>query len=317
MIDKWHPTYLIDEADGYLPDNEQLRSVLNSGHTRTAASVDRTENNADGTREPKSFSTWTPLVVAGIGRLPSTLDDRSIMIRLQRKPRALKLVRFRADRTAGITELGRKLARFVPDNQAAIGAADIEPPEELHDRAADNWRALMSIAEAAGGAWPERARKAALALEDAEQAVEDLCVELLADIRGIFATQTDPAKRAVLFSTELLGALLATTDRPWLECGRNERPLTVRGMAVLLKPFGIKTNQNVRRGRQQAKGFHVSAFADAFSNYLPSEESHPVPRSQPRQSASFRRSRRVPRSVPRRVPPKRQRYRDCRRRRRY
>ena len=45
-------------------------------------------------------------------------------------------------------------------------------------------------------------------------------------------------------------------------------------MAVLLKPFGIKTNQNVRRGRQQAKGFHASAFADAFSNYLPLEKSH-------------------------------------------
>jgi hypothetical protein len=41
MIDKWHPTYLIDEADGYLPENEQLRSVLNSGHTPTAAFVDR------------------------------------------------------------------------------------------------------------------------------------------------------------------------------------------------------------------------------------------------------------------------------------
>ena len=106
MIDKWQPTYLIDEADGYLPDNEQLRSVLNRGHTRTAASVDRTENNADGTREPKSFSTWTPLVVAGIGRLPSTLDDRSIKIRLQRKPRSVKLVRFRADRIVGITRAG-------------------------------------------------------------------------------------------------------------------------------------------------------------------------------------------------------------------
>ena len=32
MIDKWHPTYLIDEADGYLPDNEELRSVLNRPH---------------------------------------------------------------------------------------------------------------------------------------------------------------------------------------------------------------------------------------------------------------------------------------------
>jgi putative DNA primase/helicase len=38
----------------------------------------------------------------------------------------------------------------------------------LHDRAADNWRPLLAIADAAGGAWPERARKAALTLAAAD-----------------------------------------------------------------------------------------------------------------------------------------------------
>jgi hypothetical protein len=278
MIDKWHPTYLIDEADGYLPNNEELRSVLNSGHVRTSAFVDRTENTADGTREPRSFSTWTPLVVAGIGRLPSTLDDRSIKIRLQRKPRTLRLTRFRADRIARITELGRMLARFVADNRIAIEKADVEPPQELHDRAADNWRPLLAIAQAAGGHWPERAWKTALVLEDVEQAAEDLCVELLADIRAIFNSQRDPLKRQTLFSAELLSALLAMPERPWPEAGRNERPLTARGMANLLKPFGLRTSKNVRRGRQQAKGFERSEFDDAFFSYLP-----PLEPSQPSQ----------------------------------
>ena len=41
MIDRYQPTYLIDEADGYLPDNDELRTVLNSGHTRTTATIDR------------------------------------------------------------------------------------------------------------------------------------------------------------------------------------------------------------------------------------------------------------------------------------
>jgi hypothetical protein len=274
MIDKYRPTYLIDEADGYLPENEQLRSVLNSGHTRTAAVVDRTETNADGTREPRSFSTWTPLVVAGIGRLPSTLDDRSIKVRLQRKPRALKLVRFRADRVAGITEIGRKLARFILDNQIAISEADIEPPEELHDRAADNWRPLMAIAASAGGEWPERARAAASALEDAEQAVEDLCVELLADIRRIFQARTDSSKQQALFSTEILSALLAMTDRPWTECGQHGRALTERSMANLLKPFGIKTHKTIRRGKRTSKGYRLDEFTDVFSSYLVSEGAH-------------------------------------------
>jgi Protein of unknown function (DUF3631) len=265
MIDKYRPTYLIDEADGYLPSNEELRSVLNSGHVRTGAAVDRTETNADGTREPRSFSTWTPLVVAGIGRLPSTLDDRSIKIRLQRKPRSLQLARFRADRVAGIAEIGRKLARFALDNQISIAGADVEPPADLHDRAADNWRPILGLASVAGGNWPERARKAALVLEDVEQAAEDLNVELLADIRQIFIQKTplDP-----LFSAELLSALLAMVDRPWPEAGRNGRALTERGMAELLKPFGLRTHKTVRRGKKTAKGYHSTEFKDAFSNYL-------------------------------------------------
>jgi Protein of unknown function (DUF3631) len=274
MIDKWHPTYLIDEADGYLPENEQLRSVLNSGHTKTAASVDRAEPNPDGTREPRSFSTWTPIVVAGIGRLPSTLDDRSIKIRLQRKPRSLKLTRFRADKANGISPIGRKLARFVLDNKIAIGGADIEPPEELHDRAADNWRPLLSLAEVAGGEWPERARRAALALEDSELAAEDLCVELLADVRQIFDAQKVPAKRETLFSSELLSALLSMMDRPWPEAGRNGRALTERGMADLLKPFSIRTHKTVRRDQRTGKGFRRAEFEDAFSKYLVSPGTH-------------------------------------------
>jgi putative DNA primase/helicase len=34
-IAAWTPTLLIDEADSFARDNEELRGVLNSGHTRT------------------------------------------------------------------------------------------------------------------------------------------------------------------------------------------------------------------------------------------------------------------------------------------
>jgi putative DNA primase/helicase len=185
MIDLYQPTYLIDETDAYLPNNEELRAVLNSGHTRTTAKVDRSVKDANGDWVPKSFSTWCPQVVAGIGNLPGTLDNRSIKLRLQRKPRGVKLLRFRADQTAGISDLGRMLARFVLDNQIAIQETDIEPPEELHDRAADNWRPLLAIAAAAGDKWPERAVAAAKALEKLDMDAEDLCVQALADVRDI------------------------------------------------------------------------------------------------------------------------------------
>ena len=40
-IEKYRPTLLIDEADTFIRENDELRGVLNSGHTRTTAVVIR------------------------------------------------------------------------------------------------------------------------------------------------------------------------------------------------------------------------------------------------------------------------------------
>ena len=36
-IEKWHPTLIIDEADTFLPTNDTLRGILNSGHKKAGA----------------------------------------------------------------------------------------------------------------------------------------------------------------------------------------------------------------------------------------------------------------------------------------
>ena len=41
----------------------------------------------------------------------------------------------------------RKAARWVKDNLEALRRADPEVPQELHDRACDNWRPLIAIAD--------------------------------------------------------------------------------------------------------------------------------------------------------------------------
>src|SRR5215470_9380330 len=81
-VEKWHPTLLIDEADTFLKDNDELRGVLNSGHTRGSAFVIRTVGDD---HEPRRFSTWGPKAIAMIGALPDTLADRSITIPMRRK----------------------------------------------------------------------------------------------------------------------------------------------------------------------------------------------------------------------------------------
>lgn len=50
-VEKWMPTLLIDEADTFLRDSDDLRGVLNSGHCRSGAFVIRTHGKD---HEPRS-----------------------------------------------------------------------------------------------------------------------------------------------------------------------------------------------------------------------------------------------------------------------
>ena len=82
-IQAWKPTLLVDEADSFARMNDELRGILNAGHTRDTAFVVRAEGDAN---KPRLFSTWAPKVVAAIGRLPDTIEDRAIRITMSRKP---------------------------------------------------------------------------------------------------------------------------------------------------------------------------------------------------------------------------------------
>ena len=107
------------------------------------------------------FSCWCPKVMAAIGRLPDTLADRCIIIRMQRKRADEKCERLRHLET---TTLKRQCARFVLDHGAEIASASPVMPESLNDRAEDIWEPLLALADLAGGNWPELARTAAVNL---------------------------------------------------------------------------------------------------------------------------------------------------------
>ena len=93
-IEQEHPTLLIDEADSFLSENEEMRGVLNSGHTKAGASVVRVVEEG-GCFVTRRFSTWGPKAIALIRALPDTLADRSIIVRLMRKPRGAMIERLR------------------------------------------------------------------------------------------------------------------------------------------------------------------------------------------------------------------------------
>ena len=148
-IEDVRPTLLIDEADSFIKDNEEMRGILNSGHTKAAAHVIRNVE-INGEHKPRRFSTWAPKAVAAIGALADTLEDRSIRVVLQRKPRGAKVGRLRRRDNEEFATLRRKAVRWAEDNFSKL--ADPEPniPDALNDRAADNWRPLLAIADLAG-----------------------------------------------------------------------------------------------------------------------------------------------------------------------
>jgi Protein of unknown function (DUF3631) len=162
IVEKYTPTLLVDEADSFLRDKEELRGILNSGHTRDAAFVVRTVGDEN---EPRRFSTWAAKAVALIGHLPDTLADRSLVVPMRRRAAGEHVERLRLDRAGGFEDLRRRAARWAADRLGELRGADPEVPSELGDRAADGFGAARAGPSARGApAARGRGRQAAARL---------------------------------------------------------------------------------------------------------------------------------------------------------
>lgn len=263
------PTLLIDEMDTFIEANEELRGILNSGHTRNAAWIIRCEGE---THEAKRFSTWGAYAFAHIGNIPDTLEDRSIRLPMRRKLPGEKVSSLRQTGPAAVTlqaELGnlvRQIARWIEDHTAKIALANPSPIAGLGDRAMDNWMPLLSIAEVLEGTWPEQARKAARALSGHSSVDnESIKIELLGDIQAVYKE----SGRDRLASADLCNLLVLLEERPW-GTWRHGKPMTPVQLSRLLKPFGV-TSKTIRiEGQGTAKGYHLEDFTDAFERYISS-----------------------------------------------
>lgn len=262
VIEKRCPTLLVDEADSFLKDNEELRGVINSGHTRQAAYVLRTVGD---NHEPCQFSTWGAKAISGIGHLSETVMDRAVVLELRRKLPEEKVDRLRHAESGLFKTLASKLARFAEDAGLAVEQARPVLPERLNDRAQDNWEPLLAIADHVGGGWPSRARDAALSLSGVDQESLSLSAELLRDIREAF--EHKQAQR--MTTAKLLESLNADEERPWATYNRGS-PMTPRQLAKRLADYHIKSH-DMRFGHEVRKGYELTHFADAFDRYLSSE----------------------------------------------
>jgi hypothetical protein len=272
VIEQARPTLLLDEADSFVRNNEDLRGIIDAGH-RFDGNVVRCVDTKDGF-EPRLFSVWAAMVLAAIGHLPSTIEDRCVKIRLRRRLADETVETLRIGKTERLEMIAQQAARWTKDNAEGIAAADPMMPKEIINRQADNWHPLFAVADLIGPRWGEYARDAAIKISSTgETSMREL---LLTDIKELFdiplpglspAEQFSAGLPAVLFTKEILESLNNKDDRPWPEWGKERKPMTGPQLAKLLKPLRIPTGKAVRRGEEVAKGYRREDLADAFKRY--------------------------------------------------
>ncbi|MES3040402.1 MAG: DUF3631 domain-containing protein [Pseudomonadota bacterium] len=259
-VEMWKPTLMIDEADSFLNEKEELRGIINAGHYRSTAYVIRVVGDA---LEPKQFCTWGAKALIGIGKIAHTLADRSVLIELRRKLESERVEKVRHAEADLFLNIRRKLARWADDELGNYKALKPKPIEAIHDRAADNWEPLLMVAMIADGEWPARCISTALALSGAAQEGVSINAELLADIKAAFERK----RASKMFTTRLLEALCEDSEAPWATWSHG-RQMTARQLSSRLSSFGV-TSGTTRIGTETAKGYTLERFVDAFARYLP------------------------------------------------
>jgi hypothetical protein len=261
---------IYDELEGMTGDKERwsaVTSVFNAGFHKGQV-VTRYKKTGQG-QQKETFETYVPRAIASISSLETTLEDRSIMVMMQRLLPGQQTERFslrRLDHQAQILrdDLYIFALTTAPTIAELYDEGEFPGLSGLDHRAVDLWEPMLSIAaviDASGGTGTVTDRMTRLAErlggERASRSVDD----------------TNPAIIEVLSECLLLGpeTRISTQDlaeRIRLRLGWDS--LTPKALSNRLHPLGLKSTR-WREGSENRRGyvFTRKLIDDLAKRYAP------------------------------------------------
>ena len=263
------PTYLIDEAEKLATRRAggELIDFINLGHRR-GGSVLRMRETDHGNREPEVFDVYGFRALATTRDLWSTIMDRAVAPRLDKKPRELQRRRWKAtEAEAEAKHFAERLEAWAAENADAVEAAQHETPrpEWLGDRACDNWSPLLAVGLVAGGGWSERLLDAARVLTE-DAAHMNYEVLILDDIRAVFSDHGYPE---AILSGKLVKALNELETSPWGD-ERRGQGISTNGLCKRMKSFNVVPRSGRVDGGsgENVRGYWLEDLSPVFDSYL-------------------------------------------------
>jgi Protein of unknown function (DUF3631) len=141
LLNSFSPQFCSTRLKNISSNGSDLHALLNEGHAK-GGTILRVLGDKLELRE---FSIFGAVAFARNGSLPDDLEQRSIVIEMQRRRSDEPLSELREDRCESLRNTARMCARWADD----CDLGDYDPNMgDLINRVADNWRSLFAIADA-------------------------------------------------------------------------------------------------------------------------------------------------------------------------
>lgn len=261
---------IYDEMENMTGDKERwsaVTSVFNAGFHKGQV-VTRYRKSSQG-QQKETFETYVPRAIASISSLESTLEDRSILLMMQRLLPGQQTERFSLRRLDYQAQIIRDDLHIFALTMAPMIAELYDESEfpglsGLDHRAVDLWEPLLSIA-------------AVIDASDGTRTLTDRMTRLAERLGGERASRSadDPnpiiievLDECLLLGTEAKVSAHDLTEKVRLRLGWES--LTPKALSNRLHPLGLKSKQ-WREGKEKRRGyvFTREQIDDLARRYIP------------------------------------------------